>query len=224
MNAYKEVLKEHEIDLTKELYFGALGMDDKTFVKSMFDRANKGSEASVVNKVLEAKTKLHRTMIEDELPLCPGVLTFLKGCLTPFLARAGEHGKPRMRLDTCLSVLTSGPLFSVLVMAGDVSACKPAPDCYRRGLEKLNEKRQSERSLPLMASECLAIEDSPPGIESARAVGMRTLGVTNTVSEDALRAVGADVVTKSLADWTTDAVRHVFSCNAGAGTAGVLAC
>jgi beta-phosphoglucomutase-like phosphatase (HAD superfamily) len=77
-------------------------------------------------------------------------------------------------------------------------------------LEKLNEKRQSERSLPLMARECLAIEDSPPGIESARAVGMRTLGVTNTVSEAALRAVGADVVTKSLADWTTDAVRLVF--------------
>ena len=96
------------------------------------------------------------------------------------------------------------------VITGAASACKPAPDCYRRGLEKLNEKRQSERLLPLTASECLAIEDSPPGIESARAVGMRTLGITNTVSEDALRAVGADVVTKSLADWTTDAVRHVF--------------
>ena len=49
------------------------------------------------------------------------------------------------------------------------------------GLTKLNEKRQHERKLPLLASECLAIEDSPPGIESARAAGMRTLGVTNTV-------------------------------------------
>ena len=63
MNAYKEVLKEHSIDLTEELYFGALGMDDKTFVKAMFDRANKTLEDSVVNKVLEAKTKLHRTRI-----------------------------------------------------------------------------------------------------------------------------------------------------------------
>jgi len=39
---------------------------------------------------------------------------------------------------------------------------------------------------------------------------MRTLGVTNTVSEEALRSVGADVVTRSLADWTVDAVHHVF--------------
>ena len=64
--------------------------------------------------------------------------------------------------------------------------------------------------LPLLPSECLAIEDSPPGIESARVAGMRTLGITNTVSEDALRAAGAEVVTASLADWTVDAVKLLF--------------
>jgi HAD superfamily hydrolase (TIGR01509 family) len=75
-------------------------------------------------------------------------------------------------------------------MAGDVPVCKPAPDCYRSGLEKLNEKRRNDRLLPVLANECLAIEDSPPGIESARGAGMRTLGVLNTVSESELRAAG----------------------------------
>jgi len=103
-----------------------------------------------------------------------------------------------------------GPLFTVTVMAGDVNVCKPAPDCYRLGLEKLNAVRQTERHLPLLPSECLAIEDSPPGIQSAKVAGMRTLGVTNTVSEEALRIAGADVVTKSLADWTPEAVKLVF--------------
>jgi phosphoglycolate phosphatase/beta-phosphoglucomutase len=79
------------------------------------------------------------------------------------------------------------------------------------GLEKLNEKRQTQRLLPLLASECLAIEDSPPGIQAGRTAGMHTLGVTNTVTEDQLRAAGAEAVTASLADWTTDAVRHVFT-------------
>src|SRR6185369_5613836 len=203
MNAYKKVLKEHAIDLTKEMYFSALGMDDRTFVKSMFDRVNKSAEASLVEEILNAKTKLHRTMIEDELPLCPGVLTFLKAASRDFSIGLVSMADA-VEIEYVFERAHLGPLFSVLVMAGEVSACKPAPDCYRRGLEKLNEKRQSERLLPLTASECLAIEDSPPGIESARAVGMRTLGITNTVSEDALRAVGADVVTKSLADWTTD--------------------
>jgi beta-phosphoglucomutase-like phosphatase (HAD superfamily) len=102
------------------------------------------------------------------------------------------------------------PLFSVVVTAEDSTVCKPAPECYITGLSKLNEKRQHERLLPLLPSECLAIEDSPPGIQSARAAGMRTLGVTNTVSAKALRAAGAEVVTASLADWTTDAVHRLY--------------
>lgn len=209
MNAYQSVLREHGIELTEEWYFSALGMDDKTFVRAMFDRAKLTASTSVVESVLEAKTKLHRTMIEAELPLFPGVLTFLKATARHFslglvsMANAAEIGYvfERARL---------APLFSVSVMAGDVSVCKPAPDCYQLGLEKMNAKRESERLLPLLPTECLAIEDSPPGIEAARGAGMYTLGITNTVSEAELRAVGADVVTASLADWTVDAVRHVF--------------
>jgi beta-phosphoglucomutase-like phosphatase (HAD superfamily) len=101
-------------------------------------------------------------------------------------------------------------LFSVVVTAEDASVCKPAPDCYLTGLSKLNEQRQHERQLPLLAAECLAIEDSPPGIQSARAAGMRTLGITNTVSAEALRAAGAEVVTASLADWTVEAVELLY--------------
>jgi beta-phosphoglucomutase len=209
MNAYKEVLKQHDIDLTEKWYFSALGMDDQTFVKAMFERANKQISDSVLESVQGAKTILHRKMIEDELPLFPGVLTFLKACSRHFMlglvsmADSAEIGYVFERAQL-------SPLFKVTVMAGDVSICKPAPDCYRRGLEKLNEHRQRERLLPVLPNECVAIEDSPPGIESAGGAGMRTIGITNTVSEEALRAAGADVVTHSLADWTPEAVKLVF--------------
>ena len=100
--------------------------------------------------------------------------------------------------------------FSVIVTAEPGLNHKPAPDCYLRALELLNSKRRTDRDLPLVANECLVIEDAPPGVESARAAGMRTLAVTNTVAEPVLRAAGADVVTGSLGDWNTDAVKHVF--------------
>ena len=208
MKAYQEVLSGHEIALTEELYFGALGMDDRTFVRSMFEHAKKPLSDPLLEELMDAKTELHRQMIED-LPLFPGVLTFLKAASREFqlglvsMANLNEVSYVFQRAN-----LT--PLFSVIVTAEDASVCKPAPDCYLTGLLKLNELRQRERELPLLASECLAIEDSPPGIQSARAAGMRTLGVTNTVSEEALRAAGADVVTKSLADWSMDAVKLVF--------------
>ena len=208
MKAYQEILRGHEVDLTEEWYMSALGMDDRTFVQAMFERAKKPLSNPVLETVLNAKIDLHRQMIE-ELPLFPGVLTFLKAASREFsiglvsMANKAEVGYVFERAN-----LT--PLFSVIVTAEDASVCKPAPDCYLAGLTKLNEKRQSERKLPLLASECLAIEDSPPGIESARVAGMRTLGITNTVPAEALRAAGAEVVTASLADWNPDAVKLVY--------------
>ena len=208
MKAYQEVLSGHEIALTEELYFGALGMDDRTFVRSMFEHAKKPLSDPLLEEVLGAKTDLHRQMIE-ELPLFPGVLNFLKSA-----SRTFQLGLVSMaNLDEVSYVFQRAnltPLFTVIITAEDASVCKPAPECYLAGLMKLNEKRQHDRMLPLLASECLAIEDSPPGIQSARAAGMKTIGVTNTVSEGALREAGADIVTKSLADWTVDAVKLVF--------------
>ncbi|HVF22503.1 MAG TPA: HAD family phosphatase [Pyrinomonadaceae bacterium] len=209
MKAYQDVLRPHDIEVTEELYFSALGNDDRTFVQSLFAKAGKPLTDVMLNSVLDAKTSMHREMIKDELPLFPGVLTFLKATSRHFpiglvsMANKAEVGFVFERANL-------GPLFSVVVTAEDTSVCKPAPDCYVCGLAKLNEKRQRERLLPLLPAECLAIEDSPPGIESARGAGMRTLGVTNTVNEAELRAVGADVVTGSLADWTVDAVHLVY--------------
>jgi beta-phosphoglucomutase len=208
MKAYQEVLSGHEVAVTEELYLGALGMDDRTFVRSMFKHAKRPLSDSLLEEVMDAKTDLHRQMIE-ELPLFPGVLTFLKAASREFQLGLVSMAN-LVEVSYVFQRANLTPLFSVIVTAEDATVCKPAPDCYLAGLMKLNDMRQHERQLPLLASECLAIEDSPPGIQSARAAGMRTLGVTNTVAEGALREAGADVVTKSLADWTVDAVKLVY--------------
>ena len=210
MAAYKDLLREQGIELTESDYYGALGMDDKTFVRAAFARGKKTLTDDVLKTMLEGKVVRHRKLIEDELPLFPGVVTFLKaaarhyslGLVSMAMLSEIQYVLDRARLRS---------LFSVIVSAEDVNVCKPAPDCYRIALEKLNQKRRAENLQPLPANECLVIEDSPPGIESGRQAGMRALGVTNTVSEGQLRAAGAEVVTASLADWTLDAVRHVFS-------------
>jgi beta-phosphoglucomutase len=208
MKAYQEVLSGHEVAVTEELYLGALGMDDRTFVRSMFEHAKRPLSDSLLEEVMDAKTDLHRQMIE-ELPLFPGVLTFLKAASREFQLGLVSMAN-LVEVSYVFQRANLTPLFSVIVTAEDATVCKPAPDCYLAGLMKLNDMRQHERQLPLLASECFAIEDSPPGIQSARAAGMRTLGVTNTVAEGALREAGADVVTKSLADWTVDAVKLVY--------------
>lgn len=209
MAAYQEILSGYDIELTEEDYFNALGMDDKGLVRAAFAGANKDLTDEVLRKVLDDKTTRHRSLIEDDLPLFQGVVTFLKAA-----SRRYDLGLVSMANLTEINyVLDSADLrqlFSVIVSTDDVNVCKPAPDCYLKGFERMNEIRRNRRDLPLLPGECLVIEDSPPGIASGRAAGMRTLGVTNTVSEAALRAAGAEVVTQSLFDWTVEAVEHVF--------------
>ncbi|MGH9881464.1 MAG: HAD family hydrolase [Pyrinomonadaceae bacterium] len=208
MTAYQQVLHGHGVELTEAQYFAALGMDDRTFVRVALERAGKLTEETV-QAVLRVKSETHRKMIEDELPLFPGVVTFLKASARHFSLGLVSMANQE-EINYVVERARLGPLFSVIITADDVHICKPAPDCYQSALEKLNNKRREMRLLPLLSNECLAVEDSPPGIQSARDAGMRTLGVTNTVSEKELRDAGAEVVTHRLADWTVDAVRHVF--------------
>jgi HAD superfamily hydrolase (TIGR01509 family) len=209
MAAYQEVLREQGIELSESDYYGALGMDDKTFVRAAFERSKQTLTDDILKVVLEAKGLQHRKLIEDELPLFTGVVTFLKATSRHFSLGLVSMASPT-EIQYVLERSRLLSLFSVMVSAGDVDVCKPAPDCYLTALEQLNKKRLGEQRQLLAASECLVIEDSPPGIESGRQAGMRTLGVTNTVSAEQLRAAGAEVVSASLADWTVDAVRHVF--------------
>jgi beta-phosphoglucomutase len=209
MAAYRDILREHGIALTEGDYYGSLGMDDKTFVKAAFERGEQKLTDDVLESVLADKEVRHRKLIENELPLFPGVVTFLKAnSRRRALGLVSMANKSEINYVLDRARLQS--LFSVMVTTEDVNVCKPAPDCYRLAFERLNEKRRSKQLQPLIGSECLVIEDSPPGIEAGRLAGLRTLGVTNTVSAEPLRAAGAEVVTASLADWTVDAVGHVF--------------
>ena len=209
LQAYQQVLQEQNLQLTEEHYFSSLGMDDRSFVRAVFQQAEKKLTDETLWRLLAEKAVCHRKLIADELPLCPGVVTFLKAMSRRYsLGVVSMAGLEEIRY--VLERARLGPLFKVIVSAEDVDVCKPAPQCYRKALEKLNLKRRTERLLPLLSRECLVIEDSPPGIYSGREAGMRTLGITITVSEQQLRRAGAEVVTASLADWTVEAVSLVF--------------
>jgi phosphoglycolate phosphatase/beta-phosphoglucomutase len=209
MRAFGEVLGEEGIEQTEADYLASLGMDNVTFVRAAFERAGREASEEELRRVLEREAALYRTLVEGELPLFPGVVTFVKA-----LARRYPLGVVSMAtrdgIDYWLGRAGLAGRFQTIVSAEDVTVCKPDPFCYHRALELLNARRGESQVMPVAPEECLVIEDAPPGIRSARAAGMRTLGVTNTVPEQALRDAGADVVTRSLADWTPDAVHHLF--------------
>ncbi|MBI2915387.1 MAG: HAD family hydrolase, partial [Elusimicrobia bacterium] len=72
------------------------------------------------------------------------------------------------------------------------------PECYQTALKSLNRIPQF-RSQPLRADECVAIEDSIHGVESAHKAGMKCVAVTNSYSQKEL--LHADIVLRSLEDF-----------------------
>ncbi len=87
----------------------------------------------------------------------------------------------RRRLAVCAM-----PEPDVLVTSSDVRHGKPAPDGWRLAAERLG-------ALP---NECVVIEDAPPGIAAARALGMPVIGVTTTHAAEQL--AGAAVIVPDL--------------------------
>jgi HAD superfamily hydrolase (TIGR01509 family) len=215
MKAYQEVLGREGLTVTEAEYYGSMGMHDVAFLRAAYARGERELDDDTLKRVMQAKTEAHRKLLGEEPPLFPGVVTFVKALSRRYPIGLVSMAR-RTEIDYVLERASLASLFSVIISAEDSTAYKPDPSCYNNALAALNAKRnEAQHVLPLSADECLVVEDSPPGIRSARAAGMRTLGVTNTVSDRDLREAGADSVTPSLADWTPDAVHHVFDADWG---------
>jgi phosphoglycolate phosphatase/beta-phosphoglucomutase len=209
LRAYREVLLIDNIPLTDEDYFASLGMDDAAFVRAAYARASQPLTDEVMHATIKREHDMHRQFITSDLPVSAGVVTFIKAAARQFQLGIVSMAE-RSEIDFVLGLAGLTQSFSMIVSAEPGLRHKPAPDCYQRALLLLNENLRSARQLPLLANECVAVEDAPPGIIAARTAGMRTIGVTNTVSDRQLREAQADIVTSNLSDWTPDAVHHLF--------------
>ena len=209
MQAYQEILAGDGIDLTESDYFACLGMDDRTFVAAAFERAGKAAEEAKIDVITKAKSSKWRELVCDDLPLFDGIVDFVDKMSHEFsLGIVSMAG--RDEIEFVLEKSGIAKHFSTIVSAQDVAKCKPDPECYRIGFRQLDAARTLQGHLPMTHSECLVIEDSPPGIVGARNADLPALGVTNTVSADELRAAGAGAIATDLRDWMPESIRRVF--------------
>lgn len=81
----------------------------------------------------------------------------------------------------------------ILISVDDVHAGKPDPEGYRLAAARLG----------LDASRCLAVEDTPTGLQAAKAAGCTTLAVEGTFRRHQLNA---DIIVASLLDVVLEAV------------------
>ena len=207
--AYKEIFAAEGIDVTDEMYYSRLGMDDKTFVASILEEAGKPANIDKVLELTSAKTAHWRDIVSDAMPLFDGVENFVRKSAQELALGIVSMAK-REEIDFVLEKVGIADCFTVVVSADSVTVCKPDPQCYRLGFRDLDLARTSQGHLPMVHADCLVVEDSPPGVRAGRAAGLPVLAVTNTVSADQLREAGANAIAKNLNDWFPETMRRVF--------------
>ena len=210
MRAYAEVFTGEGIELTEEMYYKCLGMNDSKFVGSIAGMAGKEIPEDRVTEIVDAKTEKWREIMSRGVPIFDGLEDFIKR-----MSRSFELGLVSMarreEIEHILDLTGLRDYFAVVISSEAVSTTKPDPECYRVGFERIDAAHSARYGFPITRRKCVVIEDAPQGITAARGARLRTLGVTNTVKAGPLRDAGAEAVTKRLSDWNSESFERVFN-------------
>ncbi|SHI08060.1 haloacid dehalogenase superfamily, subfamily IA, variant 3 with third motif having DD or ED [Sporobacter termitidis DSM 10068] len=155
-----------DIDNAIKYCVGRNGGDIRAYLLSKY-----GEDFQAEQFALDLRKAFLDIVRAEGLPLKPGVVALLdwlrgRGCR---LALATSSGKNSAAGNLEGAGLTK--YFSAVVTGDMLVHGKPAPDIYLLACEKLGTPPQS----------CYAVEDSPNGVRSAHAAGLRTILVPDMV-------------------------------------------
>ena len=128
--------------------------------------ASLGADPKAIEGVLAERNRQFRRVLQQPPPLRPQVretLAKLRGCAKLAIVT----GCSREQLDLAHAASNLLGLFDLIVTSDDCSEAKPHPEPYLAAV----------KTLGVRAEHCLAIEDSPRGLASARAAGIRCVVV-----------------------------------------------
>ena len=197
LRAFQEVLAPLGITVDRAEYYARyLGYDDVgAFHAVAADRGVRVSDGDV-RALIAAKSVIYQSLLgglTGDGALYPGARACVERLVVSYPLGIAS-GALRHEIQAILRAGALDPHFRFIVASGETAAGKPAPDPYL--------KAAALHGLP--PSECVAIEDSQWGIESARGAGMRGVGITHSYPASELSS--ADAVIERLEEFTPDLI------------------
>lgn len=188
--AYSDVLLAAGVALTEADYYARyLGYDDVGAFRQIAADRGEAWNGARIDELVRRKAERMEELERDTSILFPGAEAAIRR-IAAVCPLAIASGALRAEIVRVLERERLSTYFSALVAAEDTSAGKPAPDPYLRAVDQLRHVVAG----PLDAADCVAVEDSHWGLESARAAGLRTVAVTHTYPADQLAGVADAVI------------------------------
>lgn len=185
--AWEQFLATHGRSLSVGLLSDMFGLRVWDAAALLIERLNL---PLTVDEVVNQRDRLFLDAIPGNLhpmPGAQGLIRTLRERGPPIGLATSGH---RQYVDVVLSELDLSGVFRVEVTGEQVERGKPAPDIYLA----------AATGLGVLPGRCLALEDAPHGIASARAAGMQCLAVPNEMTAGLPGFDLANGVLKSLDD------------------------
>lgn len=182
-----------------------IGFDDRGVFQAVYRHAHLPMIEQEIRGLVERKAATFHHMVSSEppepFPGAVGLIRALAGRLPLGLCT----GALRTDLAPIFKTLKLEQAFDVVVTADDVRASKPDPACYRLAVKRLGECHGREFD----PKACLAIEDTPTGIEAAKGARLKVLALTNSYDRDFLGL--ADFVYDTLEGLTLEELQRIVA-------------
>lgn len=182
LRVYQILLSEEGLSLaSREYYDRYLGFDDVGVFEALSRDKGLDVAGGRMDTLISRKTEIFQRLVRSGDVLFPGAAACLR-TVAKAVPVAIASGALRHEIELVLDGGGLLELVPVIVASGDTPRSKPAPDPYARALQRLS--RRAGRALD--PTKVVAIEDSRLGLQSARAAGLRTVGLTTSYTGDQL--------------------------------------
>lgn len=196
MRALRQVAREEGFTFTDEEYLDRyLPLNDRDCFKTLFAGHSSHLSDFKLDDLIRRKSVYYFEAIAEKSVLFPEAAAAVRAASQ----RCSLAIASGARIDEILYILAQaglGSCFRAIVAAEDVLLGKPHPEPFLRAHEKLKENDGT-----LKASDCVAIEDSVGGIQSAHEAGMRCLAVAHSYGPNRLRSANPEWIIDSIADF-----------------------
>jgi len=191
---YQEVCSALGVTLTRDDYYAHyLGYDDEGVFRRMAAVHGWQLDDGRIAALVAQKSRVFDEVLASTDVLYPGAARCIQRLAAAFPLGIAS-GALKHEIQMILERAGLGHHFRFIVAAGDTPESKPAPDPYVLAASLHG----------LRPAECVAIEDSRWGIQSARAAGLKCVGITHTYPGGELTS--ANMVIDSLDDFTPELI------------------
>jgi len=153
-----------------------IGFDDRDAIRTMLAEAGLPAGDDRIAELRNQKQQVFERLVSQGAAAIPGAVELIDEAHAQIPIAVGS-GATSLDIELMLVSLDRRDRFEVIVSADHVGRSKPDPATYRMAVEQLAARHPD---LGLLPQDCLAIEDTAAGIESARGAGLMTLGIATT--------------------------------------------